>query len=551
MKSFLQEGRKASALQPQITGVSYLKSRSFHDTTTAQERKDGTVYRFDDNQVGYKSSARHRAKGARSPSPAVGGSPSPSPGPEMTLDQLRKKVREKQILLDAIDIKDEGEVENDDILDRRDRRDADDLYRRIRRVQDDIDANPNAAVGGTDPEAERRQLRRQLQNLADRLPDLASKVRKTERSIADAKLSLFRLRDAKAHPGSASVIIGTGPGGAITESDRIKARSKAMMQQRLAALTGKPTVSTSNDDEAASRRLAEETQNIKSEQESNDRMTRDVEDSLTEFQKSLEDSLKFAPGESGGISDSERRRWEEALGVEDEVKEFIFDLQRQSHSAKLRREEYATAISAVSSTVTNALSSDRDYRRRGERSSSSVLKPVEEPPRQTASPSLAPPSRTATPSGSSYSSFKSAEERAAFIKQQAEQKMAERLAALGLKPPARSNIGETAQQRAERERKEREERLRKAEEEEAMRERNLQQRLADEQPKPPSPITSKKPPPPAPRRAKDDNQAKARAEEQARKAEESLKAAEEQALKQEQEAQRAKIEQKEYVSKLY
>ena len=549
MKSFLQEGRKASALQPQITGVSYLKSRSFYDTTTPQERKDGTVYRFDDNQVGYKSSARHRAKGARSPSPAIGGSPSPSPGPEMTLDQLRKKVREKQILLDAIDIKDEGEAENDDILDRRDRRDADDLYRRIRRVQGDIDANPNAAVGGTDPEAERRQLRRQLQNLADRLPDLASKVRKTERSIADAKLSLFRLRDAKAHPGSASVIIGTGPGGAITESDRIKARSRAMMQQRLAALTGKPTVSTGNDDEAASRRLAEETQKIKSEQESNDRMTRDVEDSLTEFQKSLEDSLKFAPSESGGISDSERRRWEEALGVEDEVKEFIFDLQRQSHSAKLRREEYATPILAIGST--NAISSDRDYRRRDERSSSSAPKPVEEPPRQTASPSLAPPSRTATPSGSSYSSFKSAEERAAFIKQQAEQKMAERLAALGLKPPARSNIGETAQQRAERERKEREERLRKAEEEEAMRERNLQQRLADEQPKPPSPITSKKPPPPAPRRAKDDNQAKARAEEQARKAEESLKAAEEQALKQEQEAQRAKIEQKEYVSKLY
>ncbi|CAZ83899.1 unnamed protein product [Tuber melanosporum] len=508
VKSFLQEGRKASALQPQATGVSYLKSRSFHDTATAQERKDGTVYRFDDNQVGYKSSARHRAKGARSPSPAVGGSPSPSPGPEMTLDQLRKRVREKQILLNAIDIKDEDEAENDDILDRRDRRDADDLYRRIRRVQEDIDANPNAAVGGTDLEAERRQLRRQLQNLADRLPDLASKVRKTERGIADAKLSLFGLRDAKAHPGSASVIIGTGPGGAITESDRIKARSKAMMQQRLAALTGKPAASTGDDDEAASRRLAEETQKIKSEQESNDRMTRDVEDSVTEFRKSLEGSLKFAPGESGGISDSERRRWEEALGVEDEVKEFIFDLQRQSHSAKLRRED------------------DRDYRR-----------------------PLAPPSRTSTPSGSSYSSFKSAEERAAFIKQQAEQKMAERLAALGIKPPARSNIGETAQQRAERERKEREERLRKAEEEEAMRERNLQQRLADEQPKPPAPITSKKPPPPAPRRAKDDNQAKARAEEQARKAEESLRAAEEQALKEEQAAQRAKIEQKEEESR--
>lgn len=340
VKSFLQEGRKSSALQPQATGVSYLKSRSFHDNATSQQRKDGTVYRFDDNAAVYKSSARHRLKGTRSPSPAISGSSSPVPE-ELTLDQLRKKIREKQILLDAIDIKDEADAESDDVLDRRDRRDADDLYRRIRRIQEDIDSNPNAFVGGADPEAERRQLRRQLQNLADKLPDLASKVRKTEKSIADAKLELFRLRDAKAHPGSASAIVGTGPGGSITESDRIKARSRAMMQQRLAALTGKPAASTGDDHEAASRRLAEETQKIKSEQEANDRMTRDVEESVGEFQKGLESSLKSTPAESGGISEHERRRWEEALGVEDEVKEFIFDLQRQSHSAKIKQEEYA------------------------------------------------------------------------------------------------------------------------------------------------------------------------------------------------------------------
>lgn len=320
-----------------------MKSRSFHsDTNTNAGKKDGTVYRFDDNEVAYTSNARHRARGGRSPSPMPGTSASPAPE-EMSLDQLRKKVREKQILLEAVDIKDEAEGENDEILDRRDRRDADDLYRRIRRVQEDIDSHPNAGLTGGDSEAERRQLRRQLQNLTDRLPDLASKVRKTERNIADTKLELFRLRDAKAHPGSAASIIGTGPGGSITESDRIKAKSRAMMQQRLAALTGKPVAPSGDDDEGGSRRLAEETQKVNSEKERNEKMIRDVEESLDDFKKNLEDSIRDIPAESGSsaITDHERRRWDEALGVEDEVKEFIFDLQRQSRVARDKREEYA------------------------------------------------------------------------------------------------------------------------------------------------------------------------------------------------------------------
>lgn len=335
----MRESNAASALQSQPTGVSYLKNRSFHSDHNTFGKKDGTVYRFDDNEVGYKSNARHRGRGGRSPSPAVSGTSASTALDELSLDQLRKKVREKQILLEAVDIKDEADAEDDAVLDRRDRRDADDLYRRIRKVQEDIDAHPNATLQGGDSEAERRQLKRQLQNLTDRLPDLASKVRKAERSVADAKLELFRLRDAKAHPGSASTIVGTGPGGSVTESDRIKAKSRAMMQQRLAALTGKPVAQSADDDEAGSRRLAEETQKVNSEKERNERMTRDVEESLDEFRKGLEDSLREIPGETGGASDHERRRWDEALGVEDEVKEFIFDLQRQSRVANTRREE--------------------------------------------------------------------------------------------------------------------------------------------------------------------------------------------------------------------
>lgn len=520
VKGYLAKGRENPA-----TGVSFMKSRSFHGDNTQGLRKDGTVYKFnDDASSGYKSSARHRTRGV-SPSPAVSASPSPGPE-EMSLDQLRKKVKEKRILLDAIDIKDEARSEDEDALDRRDRRDADDLYRRIRRIQEDIDSHPNAGLRNTDSDTERRQMKRQLQNLTDRLPDIASKVRNTERRIADAKLELFRLRDAKEHPESASSIVGTGPSGAITESDRLKAKSRAMMQQRLAALTGKPVEPMGDDGaEAASKRLADESQKVNSEKANNERMTRDVEDSVSEFRRTLEDSLNDVGGRSkDSTSEHERRRWEDGLGVEDEVKDFIFDLQRQSRSAALRRED-------------GRGSRRRDDRLEQDRRPASTRPYGEE--RAVSSPPRAA-TTAPTPASSSYSSFNSAEERAAYIKQQAEQKMAERLAALGIKHPMTVNLGETPQQRAEREQREREERIRKADEEEAQRERLRQARLQGDMPAPPPTAPPKKGPkaPPPPPSRKNEFQDKVKAEAERRKAEEEAelqreqeaKAAERQAL---------------------
>ena len=336
------ESRKntGSFLQPQQTGVSYLKNHSFRTDSNGikTNRKDATVFRNNDDDMGYKSSARHRmGGGGRTPSPVQSTSPSSEKsGEELSVEQLRKKLREKQVLLDAIDFKDEKDAEEDDVLDRKDRRDAEDLYRRVRKLQEDIDSQPGASLRNVDSEAERRNLKRQLQRLTDRLPELASQVRKTEREIADTRLELFRLKDAKANPSSASAIVGTGPGGTVTESDRLKARAKAMMQQRSAALTGKAPSGGADDSGASSRRLDEESIKIRNTKENNDRMTRDVEDSVREFSLALEDTL--AQGGQDSSSEHERRRWEEGLGVEDEVRDFIFDLQRSSRSALVQRQ---------------------------------------------------------------------------------------------------------------------------------------------------------------------------------------------------------------------
>ncbi|KAJ5265981.1 hypothetical protein N7524_006999 [Penicillium chrysogenum] len=503
------ETRKATGafLQPQKTGVSYLKDHSFRGGAAGASgagRKDATMFKNNDSAGGYRSSARRRVGNeARTPSPAASG----ASDEEYSVEQLHKKIREAKVMIDAADFEDENRAEDDDALDRQDRREAESLMDRIRRVQDDLDTHPNAAFRQVDSGADRRALRRQLQSFEDQVPQVASDVRRLEREIADAKLELFRLKDAKAHPGGASNIIGTGPGGTVTESDRIKARARARMQARAAELAGRPAPATEDDDGQAARRLESESTNVKMERDRNDTMTRDVEESVRDFARSLEDSLR----EEGQNStrEHEKRRWEEALGVEDVIRDFIYDLSRNARTANIRKEERERPSPDVQSRASPAAES------------------------AAARPSM-PPSADSSSSlpGSTH------EDRVAAARERAQKRIAERMAAAGLKP---NDATETLAQRQEREKKEREDRVKRAEEEDAKREQERQRRLAEERggPTEAAPKTAGKKPPPAPptRRARTDSagQADAKKEEESK----ADQAAREQAIKEEQEVQEA------------
>lgn len=329
MKSYLKSDARArgtSALQPQATGVSYLKAHSFKSNSTEQ-RKDATVYRHNDDDVGYISSARRRVRDrdARTPSPSRS-----QRSDDNSIEALRKKVREKQILLDAVDTKDER-AQEDDEYNRRDRREIEDLQFRIKRMQDEIDRHPNNVATGAGAE-EKKQLKQQLKVLTDRLPELASRVRRTEQSIAEAKLELFRLREVKNAP--ETQIVGTGPGGAITESDRRKAKSRAMMQARLAALTGKAP-SGAGDESSIAKKLEEETRRVNAERERNEQMIKDVEEGVEEFRSGLEESLRDVIGDRS--FEEERRKWEEGIGLEDDTKDFIYELQKSTDAVRRER----------------------------------------------------------------------------------------------------------------------------------------------------------------------------------------------------------------------
>ncbi|KAJ5166603.1 uncharacterized protein N7482_005384 [Penicillium canariense] len=525
------ETRKATGafLQPQKTGVSYLKDHSFRGGGGASPgfgRKDATVFKNNDNAGGYRSSARRRVgQDGRTPSPAP--SSQTSEGEELTVEQLQKKIRETKIMLDAVDFQDENRAEDDDALDRQDRREAESLMDRIRRVQDDIDTHPNSGFRGLDNGAERRSLRRQLQSYEDQVPQVASDVRRVERDIADAKLELFRLKDAKANPGSAANIVGTGPGGAITEADRIKARARARMEARAAELAGRPPPASAGDDGQAARRLEAESSNVKAERERNESMTRDVEDSVRDFAKSLEDSLRDQ-GENS-TREHEKRRWEDALGVEDIIRDFIYDLSRNNRTAHIRKEEYD---SPFHSHFRTGLMKDRRERSAVDQRSQYSSPAAESPAARPAMPSS---------TGSSGSMpGNTHEDRVAAARERAQKRIAERMAAAGLKP---SDSSESLSQRQERERREREERVKRAEEEDAKREAERQRRLAEERggpaPAPAAPKAAGKKPPPAPptRRARTDSADQA----DAKKADEAAReqAVREQAIKEEQEVQEA------------
>ena len=513
------DARKQSGafLQPQRTGVSYLKEHTFRGGASSPStgRKDATVFRNNDEAIGYRSSARRRiGGGGRTPSPAPS-SEADSAYDDMNPDQIRKKIREAKILLDATDFRDENAVDDDDAMDRRDKREAEDLFRQIRRLADDIATHPNAAFGGAESSAERRSMRRELQRYQDRVPALASQVRTVEKGIGETKIQLFRLKDAKAHPGSASNIVGTGPGGQVTEADRIKARARARMQARAAELAGRPAP-VADDEGATQRRLEEEQSKIRSEQKRNEGMTQDVEESVKDFATGLEDGLKVE-GESAS-SEHEKRRWEEGLGVEDEIKELIFDLQRNARTAKVRQEERSRPAAPV------------------------ATESVREEPRSTNGDL---PSRPAPPSQTASTASFSTQDRVAAAKEKALKRIQDRMAAAGLKPAG--DASESPSARAEREKKEREDRVKQAEAEDAKREQERQARLANEgvapAPGPASPKASKKPPPPPVRKTRQESHDLGKGSEQSAKAKAEEEAAREIRAEQEaSEAERKRLE---------
>lgn len=386
--------------------TSYMKNRSFKDDNANRDySKDGTVYKHNDSDVGYVSSSRRRGPASSSeqtqPSKVSAKPPTDQNG-EYTLSELKKLIKEKQVLLDAIDDMAPDLADENRNLDAQARRESDELLRQIRKAQTRLDAHQNAHLLNSTDDQEKTVLHRRLQALVDNLPEIASKVRNIERRIQEVQLEVWTKQDQKAHPGS-GMMIGTGPGGQVTEADKRRAKTKAMMAARTAALTGRPAPKSSDDDfETATRRQAEKNSELSKTREVNEQMIKDIEESAESLRADIESALDASKAVAG--SEHERRRWNDAVGVEPEVRDFIRELNKNRQVTAAHSSQQAAQDPKV------------------------VIRTVDQ--------SSAAPSRSTTPT---YNTFNATEDRASYLKQAAEARMAERLAALGIRPSKKSN----------------------------------------------------------------------------------------------------------------
>lgn len=239
------------------TGISHLKKPCYptNSNDMTSELKDVAVVQKDDDDRGYKW--RRLGAGGRTPpsvQPTLPSSERLRNNP--SVEQIVKKFREKQSLLIPSRFRNENETEDHAELAPRDRQSVDDLYQEIRQIQKDIDSHPKAAFR----DEGRKHLKRQLHQVTDRFSEAASKCYKTEKDMAYVKVEI-------ALPAPAPEILGTGPDGAVTHADILRAQTVALILERGGKLTGKTGHAGQDDSGAVRRRLEEETSRVKIEKE--------------------------------------------------------------------------------------------------------------------------------------------------------------------------------------------------------------------------------------------------------------------------------------------
>lgn len=330
VKQFLKKSENKSGGGP----VSYQKAHSFAGGT--QIRKDATTFKNDDDEVaGYKSAARHRPLTAK-----PNGSPQRS-DKSNNLADLKKKIHEKKIILEALDVEDEENAVNRHI-DKDNERAIEELKAKIVAVQNKLDARGSSTSSSG---ISRSELLHRSQLLRDTLPQLTSRIKKVESEIAITKIQLEERKFQSEHPNMS--ITATGPGGTITERDRNAARRRAELRARMNAITGKEdTRSSTSDFEEFDRVMAQAKQTIEKEQQTNLQSLRALEESCASVQRDLERHLNEPGAEK---SDRERRRWEEAVGVEPAVREFIMTLRNVHAKSESPSRLSASATSMVPS----------------------------------------------------------------------------------------------------------------------------------------------------------------------------------------------------------
>ncbi|QOU22285.1 hypothetical protein BRETT_002459 [Brettanomyces bruxellensis] len=339
-------------------------------------------FRNNDDDIEYVSSARHRSY--RQPKnedeedlEESGQKSGEKPRQKSVLDRLRKQIREKKILLDSADAQDEDRQREMDS----DMREINSLKEQIQNLQTRIEDS----ASGTSAE-EKRKLMQRLQKSFGQVPSLVDEIRRVADQVSATKLELYRCKLQKSNPTGIS-IKGTGPNGEVTNRDRRIAKQKALIQARMARLTGRPAPNI-DAFESNEEKLEQESKKARQEAEETTGAVQDIDASIGEMVKDIQSSLSVSNTSEAGY-----RKWELAEGVvSGAVRSFI---------GQLNGARRQMPHNAASSNV----------------------------PPQNAAVS----SGLATISGAVQQARSNVEDRAKRIKEKAEKRMRDRLAKLGIR----------------------------------------------------------------------------------------------------------------------
>ncbi|KAF8930650.1 actin organization and endocytosis protein [Haplosporangium gracile] len=359
------------------------------------------------DDVGYVSSARRGN---------VTGSPASSTRhagfQENSVGRLKKEISEQRLILEATlaraaDPTNPGED-----------REVLDLKEQIQNAQARLLASSNESIhyrlrsGAEDLSRlreERRNMDHEVSDLLRTVSLLSNKVRDADKSLEESRLELAKLKSGAAASADAG-IVGTGPGGSITAEDRMKARIALMKAQRMAALTGKPIPTAAQagiDSDQAARIRAERDVNEQNVAEI-ELAVRRLEDTMRQLERDLDNHARSQTG----VSDSDRRKWEEGAGVESDIaRRFIQDIKPLATSTPLQVSSYQPPSSASGRQYTSTPS-----QRLGVGSSVSSSPPISSSASITSSPTVPSVGLTG----------KTPEERRAIIRAQAEKRLRDR-----------------------------------------------------------------------------------------------------------------------------
>ncbi|CAO0800933.1 unnamed protein product [Mucor circinelloides] len=328
------------------------------------------------------------------------------------LEDLRRQISETKRTLDRMP-KPSSYTNNSNSYSGSNKYSLEELKEKIRRTQDDLNhaSRNNTASIKYAENAEtlmglletQKSLQDEIQYLCNRdIPVLARQLRGSAAELRDAKVRHSRKNDGTQD--FMAFIQPTGPGGSITESDRVRAKAKAMMAARKAGNSGSST------DASFGLRRAEE------EKEEADRKADSIEREMEKSRTALLDmrgDLKYLEDMIASRDLEDKKRFENGQDLSYELRRFIEQLDSRSsdYSSYTPRQ---TNTSTRSTTLVGAASSGSGY----------------QSPASVSSPSLSTssPKPKATPARP-----RTAEE----IKKEAERRVQERLAAI----QARRNPG--------------------------------------------------------------------------------------------------------------